>query len=119
MISWKNFLEKVIDDFTDKGFTFNHIVEMHIITIAKKMDMSYDFYIKHKMCALEWKLNAVINKSKNLINKFDRNWRHILNRKSENYCVWLWTYRFSKRINGDNEGFAVFFKRTWFYWQSK
>ena len=38
---------------------------MHIITIAKKMDMSYDFYIKHNMHnmhSVEWKLNAMINK---------------------------------------------------------
>ena len=53
MISWKNFVMKVIDDFKDKGKTFNHIAEMHFITIAKKMDMSYDFFIKRNMCALE------------------------------------------------------------------
>ena len=52
MISWKNFLGKVIDDFKDKGYTINHIAGMHIITKANKMDMSYDFYIKHNMCAL-------------------------------------------------------------------
>ena len=43
MITWKNLLEKVIDDFKDKGYTFNQIAQMHIITIAYKMDMSYDF----------------------------------------------------------------------------
>ena len=85
MIPWKNFLEEVIDDFNDKGYTFNHIAEMHIITIAHKMDMSYDFYIKHNMHAVEWKTNAMINKSKNLINKFPRNWRHPLYRKNESY----------------------------------
>ena len=78
MISWKNFLEKVIDDFKNKGYIFNHIGEMHIKTKANKMDMSYDFYIKHNMCALEWKLNAMINKNKSLINKFPRNWRQPL-----------------------------------------
>ena len=36
MVSWKNFLEKLIDDFKDKGYIFNHIAEMHIITIANK-----------------------------------------------------------------------------------
>ena len=60
---------------------------MHIITIANKMDMSYDFYIKRNMCALECKLNAMINKNKSLINKFDRTWRHPLNRKFESYRV--------------------------------
>ena len=37
---------------------------MNNITIAKKMDMSYDFYIKHKMHAFEWKINAMTNKNK-------------------------------------------------------
>ena len=58
------FSEKIISDFKDKGYTFNHIAEMHIIPIANELDMSYDFYIKHNMCALEWKLNAMINKAK-------------------------------------------------------
>ena len=66
MIPWENWLE-VIEDFKNKGYTFTHIAEMHIITLANKMDMSYDFYIKYNMCALEWKLNAMINKNKNLI----------------------------------------------------
>ena len=46
---------------------------MTIITIANKLDMSYDFYIKHNKPAVEWKLNAMINKNKSLINKLDRN----------------------------------------------
>ena len=60
---------------------------MHFITIANKMDMSYDFNIKHNMCALEWKLNALIYKNKSLINIFDRNWKQPLNRKFESYSV--------------------------------
>ena len=87
MISRKNFLMKVIDDFKDKRYTFNLIAEMHIITIAIKMDMSYDFYIKHNMCALEWKLNAIINNNKSVINEFDCKWKHPLNRKLESYRV--------------------------------
>ena len=55
MISWLNFLEKVVDDFKNKGYTLNHMAEMNIITIAIKLDMSYDFYIKHNMHAVEWK----------------------------------------------------------------
>ena len=78
MIPWENFFENVFDDFKDKGYTFNHIAEMHNRTIANKVDMTYDFYIKHNMCALERKLNAMITKNKSLINKFDRNWRHSL-----------------------------------------
>ena len=60
---------------------------MNIIPIAKKSDMSYDFNIKHNMHAVEWKINAMINKDKNLIRKFIRNWRHPLNRKFESYRV--------------------------------
>ena len=78
---------KVIDDFKDRGYSFNHIAEMHTITIANKKVMLYDFYIKHNVCALEWKLNAMITKKKILINKFDRNWRHLLKRKFESNRV--------------------------------
>ena len=77
----------MIDDFKDKTYTFSHIAEKYNITIANKMDMSYDFYIKHNMHAIEWKLNAMDNKNKSLINKFHRNWRHPLNRKFESYRV--------------------------------
>ena len=51
------------------------------------MDMSYDFYIKHKMHAVERKLIAMINKNKKLINNFDRTWRQPFNRKIESYRV--------------------------------
>ena len=91
MIPWESFLVKVIDDFKDKGFNFNHLAEMHIITIANKMDMSYDFF-KHKMHAVQWKLNAMINTDKSLINKIYPDWRHPWNRKFETYCVWLIRY---------------------------
>ena len=50
-------LENVISDFKDKGYNFNHITEMNIITIANKMDMSVVFYNKHNMHAVEWRLN--------------------------------------------------------------
>ena len=69
MISWKMFLETVIDDFKKKLHFFSHIPEIHIITKTNKKDMSYFFYIKHSMCALEWRLNAMINKDKSLTNK--------------------------------------------------
>ena len=78
MISWSNFLEKVIDDFKNKGYTFNDIAEMNIITVANKLDMSYN-YTKHNMHAVEWKINAMINRNKNLINKLDRSKCHPLN----------------------------------------
>ena len=40
MCYWYKVLEKVIRDFKDKGYIFNHIAEMNIITIATKLDMS-------------------------------------------------------------------------------
>ena len=86
-IPWKNSLKKLIVDFKDKGDNFNHTAEMHIITNVNKVDMTYDFYIKHNMCALEWKLNAMTNKSKSLINKFDRIWKHPLKTKLETYRI--------------------------------
>ena len=73
MISWRNYLENVIDDFKNKGYKFNHIEEMNNITISNKMDMSYEFHIKHNMHAIEWKLKAMVNKNKSLINNFPRN----------------------------------------------
>ena len=81
------FLDNVINDFKNKGYNFDHIAEMNIITIANKLDMSYDFDIKHNMHAVEWKLNAPINKNKNLIKNFNRNWKHSLKRKCESYRV--------------------------------
>ena len=79
--SLRNFLENVIRYFKDKGYDFNPIAETNTITIANKMFMSYDFYIKHNMHAVEWKLNAIVTKSKNLINELDRSKRHPLIRK--------------------------------------
>ena len=43
---------------------------MLIITISNKMDMSYNLYMRHIMHSVEWKLNAMNNKNKNLI----KNW---------------------------------------------
>ena len=50
---------------------------MDIITLARKRDMTCDLYLKHNMPAVEWKLNKLINKDKNLINKFPQYWRHL------------------------------------------
>ena len=81
------FLEKVMSDFKNKGYNFKNIEQMNNITIAHEMYMSYDFYNKHNMHAVEWILSSTINKNKNLITKFNRNWRHPLNRKFEIYYV--------------------------------
>ena len=58
---------------------------MNNITLTHKCDMTYDFYLKHNMSAFEWKLNAMINKDKNLINKFPKYWRHPFNTKFNRY----------------------------------
>ena len=42
------------------------------------------------MHAVEWKINVLNNKNKNLINKFPRIWRHPLNRKIESYRFPIW-----------------------------
>ena len=75
-ISWSNYIREAIDRLKTEGYHFDHIAEMDIITLAHKRDMTYDFYLKNNMSAFEWKLNALINKDKNLINQFPQNWRH-------------------------------------------
>ena len=77
-------LNGAINDINNQGYFSDRIDEFIIITIADQMDMTYDFYIKHNMCALEWKLNAIINKNKNLFNKLDSSKHHLLIRKLSN-----------------------------------
>ena len=79
-VSWSNYLREAIE-----GWDFSHIVEMNIKTLAHKRDMTYDFYLKHNKPALEWKINQLINKDKNLINKFPQDWRHPINMKFNCY----------------------------------
>ena len=81
----EKYLEKVNDVFENIGYNFNHIEEVNGLTISNIMDMSYDFYIKHNMQEIEWKMNAMINKNKSLIINSDCNWRHPLERKFESY----------------------------------
>ena len=81
-ISWSNYLREAIDSLKTERYHFDHIAEhMDIITLAHKRDMTYDFYLKPNMSAFERKLNAIINKDKNLIYKFPRNSRHPFNTK--------------------------------------
>ena len=84
-ISWSNYLRDTISNLKEEGYDFSHIAEMNIITLAHKCDMTYDFYLKHNMSAFESKLNAMINKDKNLINKFPKNWRHPINTNFNRY----------------------------------
>ena len=60
---------------------------MNIITIDNKSNMSNEFYIKRKMCALEWKVNAMISENRNLIYKLNRNWTQPINKKFESCRV--------------------------------
>ena len=87
MCYWYKFFENVTIGFKNKGYNFNHIAEMNVIKFANKLDMSYDFYIKHNMCAMEWKLNAMINENEILIKIFNRNGRDPLNRRFESNRV--------------------------------
>ena len=80
-ISCSNYLREAINNLKEEGYHFNHIAEMDIITLAHKCDKTYDFYLKHNMPTFERKLNAMINKDKNLINKFPQTWRHPINMK--------------------------------------
>ena len=75
-ISWSNYLRDAVDNLQEEGYDPNYIAEIDIVTLAHKRDMTYDFYMKHNMPALEWKLNQLINKDENLINKFPQDWRH-------------------------------------------
>ena len=84
-VSWLIYIREAIDKLKEEGYDFNYIAEMDIITLAHKRDMTYDFYLKHNMSAFEWKLNSMINKDKNLINKFPQNWRHPINTKFNCY----------------------------------
>ena len=87
MIAWSNFLEMVINAFKNKGYTFNHIADMNNINIAYKLDMSYEYYLKHTLHAVEWRLNAMMSKNKNLIIKIDRSRRHPLVKKFSHVLV--------------------------------
>ena len=78
---------KAIIDFKNEGYKFIHIAEMNIITIGDKLEVSYGFYIKHNIPAVDWKLNTMTNKSERLINKVNRNWAHPLIRKFEHVLI--------------------------------
>ena len=58
---------------------------MNVTTKANEMDMLCDFYIKHNMPAVKWRLIGMINKNKKLIKKLNRDGRHPLIRKFECY----------------------------------
>ena len=49
--------------------------------------MTYNFYMKHNMPAVEWKLNQLFNKDKNLINKLPTSWIYVLNQNFVSYRI--------------------------------
>ena len=87
IISLSNCLRDAINKLKEEGYDFDHIAEMNIITLARKRDMTYGFYLKHNMPAFEWKLNAMINEDKYLIKIFPQNWWHPFNSKFACYRV--------------------------------
>ena len=72
-ISWSDYIREAIE-----GCDFSYIAEMDIIILVYKRDMTYGFYSKHNMSALERKINQLINKDKNLINEFPYGWKILL-----------------------------------------
>ena len=85
MVSWKIFVGNVIINFKNDGFDFSLISQKNTTILCNKMDLTYDFYMKHHMCALEWQLNKFFNKNKKLITKIPRTWIHPISRKFESY----------------------------------
>ena len=62
--SWSKHLGYAINNLKEEGYHFNHIAEMDIITLAHKRDMTYDFYIKHNLPALNGNLTLLLTTKK-------------------------------------------------------
>ena len=75
MVFRKIFVEIEINNLKNDGFDYSHISEMNFKIVCNKMDMTYDFYMKHNMSAVECKL----------INKLPASWIHSLNRNFKSY----------------------------------
>ena len=39
-VSWSNYIREAIDSLKKKGYHFDHIAEMDVITLAHKRDMT-------------------------------------------------------------------------------
>ena len=81
LFNLKRYLLYRIVNFIDKGHIFSHIDEMNITTVNDKMYMTYDYYIKHPMSAVELKLIKNISKNANLTKSLNRSHIHPLFRK--------------------------------------
>ena len=80
-INLKRYLLYQIDNFIEKGLEFSYIDEMNITTLNDKMYMTYHYYIKHPMPAVDLKLNMIISKNPHLIKSLNRSHIHPLIRK--------------------------------------
>ena len=49
---------------------------MNVTTVNDKLYMSYDYYIKHPMPAVELKLNMIIRKNPHLLKSLNRSHIH-------------------------------------------
>ena len=65
----------------EKGPDFSYIDEMNISTVNDKIYMTYDYYIKPPMLAVELKLNMIITTNPHLIRSLNRSHIHPLIRK--------------------------------------
>ena len=70
-----------IDNFIEKGLKFSHIDEMKIISVNDKMYMTYEYYLKNPMPAVEFKVNMIIIKNLHLKKSLNRSHIHPLIRK--------------------------------------
>ena len=56
IVSWIFFVGNAINNLRKEGFFFSYISQMNIVIVFNKMDMTYEFYMKHNMPAVEWKI---------------------------------------------------------------
>ena len=81
LINLKRYLLYQIDNFIDKGYEFSYIDEKIVTTVIDEMHMTYDYYIKTPMPAVELKLNMIISKNPHLIKSLNTSHIHPLIRK--------------------------------------
>ena len=65
-----------IDDFKNDGYYFIFLSQMVITLITDIRNRTYEFYMKHNKCNLEWLLNKKLNANPNPIRNFNMDGRH-------------------------------------------
>ena len=78
LISSGYLLNDANNDINNQEYNFDRIDEFNIIMIADKMDMTYEYYFRHNMNAVERNLNMIIAKNPHLINSLNRSRHHPL-----------------------------------------